>query len=791
MRSGQDVSANIAAAIADRQRAISEFHARPSGRAFCRTLSGIADKLLRALLLSARAAEEDPGIAVVATGGYGRRELAPCSDIDITFIPPRGRETESEQIVRALFRLVVDSFSEMDWPVGYAFRLPSDCFGLDSKTRSGLMDARLVAGSKDTFVEFLTEFDASFPVADFLIEKIEERDSMRTQWHDTPRVVEFHLREGSGGLRDAHAAKWLSKALGRRLCGDARDAVQQLLLTRNALHIVAGKKQDVLSRARLGDVAQLLGLGADQLVSLVIGAGEELARMWETAKVGAKNSRFLLSSGVEAVGGDCRVSDEARLDEAIIGVCRAARLGLRIVRGKDVKRGGSNIDLAKTVGWFTRGAMEVRALDRAGLVAELIPELQRCMQLPSNDSLHRFSVGEHTLRVVEALDSMRTSGIGNEAWHEVTNSRPLMLAALLHDVGKIDTAAPHSVTGARISEEVCERLGVSGDEQETVVWLVSNHLMMAHMARTHDLAHPSTYSELLQDCDRADRLAMLYLLTIADTSCVGPGVLTPHMEASIKELYSRARGMIGGETIPDDPALFRSEAERRLRSVTREEVESLLREMPTHYLLATPADLFLLHADYIRRAANGETIVQFQHNVEAHTTDVTICTRDLPEPGLLSRIFGVIYALDVSVHAARAASTQSRDPIALDVITVSYQGNTLPNALCRLLASELQKRLSNLEAIDELLKTHGKDPSRSQTMLTYKFYEGSPGILEVQTPTGRGMPYRVAKLLAGFGWNIHVARIGVYADRAVARFYMELAGGGKLSEKEVEQRLGA
>lgn len=771
----------------EREIAINGFRRNPSGWAYCKRHSRIADRLVIGLYRLACESANDPGIAVVATGGYGRKELAPRSDIDITFIAPEGGENESEQIVRELFRLIFDAFSALDWPVGYSYRLMSDCPALDSKTRSGLLDARPIVGSKETFARFSEVFFESFPVADFLIEKIEERDSMRKQWHDTPRVVEFHVREGAGGLRDLQAANWMAKALGRRQFAEEPEAVERLLTIRNALHISAGRKLDVLARTRIGDVASLIREDAESVVAGLIGAGEVLDSVWKRAVERVRGSEFSVSLGVIAGGGVCKVTPKATLAEATIGVCRAIRLGLKVASAPVLSEAG---DIARTVGWFTRGSRELRALDQCGLLSTLLPELEACMRLPSNDSVHRYSVGEHTLRVIESLDHSRSSGRDEGVWSEVSNPRPLILAALLHDVGKVDQSAPHSETGAGIAEEVCRRLGVSDDERSTTVWLVLHHLDLVHIARTHDLAHPSTYRKLVKDCERADRLAMLFLLTLADTESVGPGVLTPQLEASLRELYSRARELIGVEAIPDDPAVFRSEAERRLRAGVQGDIEELLRTMPTHYLLATPTELFPLHADYIKRASEGETIVQFQHDPDAKTTEVTICTRDLPAPGLLSRIFGIIYALDISVHAARAASTETKDSIALDTITVSFQGKPLPVGLCRVLSSELKKRLGSSQEVDEFLWSHGKDPNRLQTMLTHTYHEGRPGILEFQTPPGRGMPYRVAKMLAGLGWNVHHARMGVYADKAVARFYLELPGGRQLPAKQVEKAFG-
>jgi UTP:GlnB (protein PII) uridylyltransferase len=211
--------------------------------------------------------------------------------------------------------------------------------------------------------------------------------------------------------------------------------------------------------------------------------------------------------------------------------------------------------------------------------------------------------------------------------------------------------------------------------------------------------------------------------------------------------------------------------------------------MPTHYLLATPWEHFALHAEYVRQAKRGETTVVFQHRRDDHITDITICTPDLPQPGLLSQILGIIYALDITIHEARAASTREPQPIALDVISTSYQGHCLPENLCRILSRELKTRLGNAQAVNAWIREKGKDPERRQEMLTYRFHEGNPAILDIETPLGRGMPYRVTKMLASLGWNVEVARIGQWAGRAVARFYVSSPKNKALTRREVQRRL--
>lgn len=772
-----------------RQRLFEALREQPSGKSWCRQHSAIADRLLRALFRLVHRDKPRALFAVVAVGGYGRREVAPYSDLDVTFLPDGELTADAEERVRRMFHLMIEAFGTLDWPVGYAFRLPSDCPALEQATRTGLLDARLVAGNPEALESFKRVFERTFPVAEFLISKREERQFNRARWHDTPRVVEFHLRDGAGGLRDVQTARWIARSLSRRV-HVPEDAYETLLVVRNALHLVTERKEDRLLRTRIESVAERLGMDVQALAERVIRAGEQCDSVWHSTDQLIQSSKFVLSSGgVYADRGVCRVTKSSDLTSAVIGVCRASRLGLHIERADPPRQLG---DSARINEHLTSGARALRALDESGLLDAVLPEFAPCRYLLSRDSVHRYTVGEHTLQVIRLLDESRYLPEFAGAWSEVTNHRPLYLAAILHDLGKVNPKRRHAAVGAEIADAVCDRLAVTGDEKRTVKWLVREHLLLADVARTHDLADPRTASEVARSAERPDRLAMLYLLTYADTSAVNDELWTGPMAASTQELYERARAALESPPpVEVDPALFRRQALKRLveSETGSRELAKFLDLMPTHYLLGTSQSQFALHADYVRRARQGETTVAFQHDHESRSTDVTVCMRDLPKPGLLSRLLGVFYALDINLHAVRAASTQEQHPIALDVLTVSFQGGPLPAGLCSVVAKEIRSRVRNRKDVDALLRRHGKDPEREQEVYRYRFHEGAPAVLEIETRLGRGMPYRVARMLASLRWNIQVARIGQAAGRAIARFYLSKPDGAPLTKEEVDRAL--
>jgi len=155
----------------------------------------------------------------------------------------------------------------------------------------------------------------------------------------------------------------------------------------------------------------------------------------------------------------------------------------------------------------------------------------------------------------------------------------------------------------------------------------------------------------------------------------------------------------------------------------------------------------------------------------------------------LSKILGVFYALDLGIHAIRASTTSTTPAIAVDVFTVSFADKPLASATSKILKSALTSVLNGSLDYETFLRDKGKDPGRKQNHFSYTFLEGNPAILEVQAPKGRGMAYRLSRLIAGRGWNITAARVGQWAGRGTAAFYLQAGDGHKLGKGEVERAL--
>ena len=405
------------------------------------------------------------------------------------------------------------------------------------------------------------------------------------------------------------------------------------------------------------------------------------------------------------------------------------------------------------------------------------------------DTVHQFTVFEHTLRVIRNLDRLEPGTFLGDIKASVNDLEPLFLAALLHDVGKVDTSRSHSSVGAEIAREVCSRWHLADNVCEVVEWLVREHLVMARFIRVRDIANPQTVEEFAAMVGNAQRLHMLTLLTYADIRAVSEEAWTPAQETFLRELHERTVGRLAAtEPVTPDLSVHRNRLLRQLRGKEDSAaIQEFLNTLPAYYLTSTPPDVVRLHLEYAKRASEGTPTVEAFHRPDLGATEVTVCTPDVP--GLLSRLLGVFYALDLSVAGIRACTTSSEPPVAVDVFTVSFGGRPVPGATANQLTQAILDIVQERRQVEELLLQKGKDPSRKQNVFSYTYIEGAPGILEIRSPRGRGMPFRFSTLIAGRGWNVVSARVGQWAGNATAAFYILGDNGRPITREEVDASL--
>jgi len=151
--------------------------------------------------------------AIAALGGYGRKEQAICSDIDIMILF-EGRLPKSSQ---NFISEVVYPLWDLKFELGYSFKNVKEGIKIEKEhfeTFTALLDLRFIIGNRSLYLKLADklkkkiESSASQTITDWLIETNKERHK---KFGDSSYLLEPNLKEGKGGLRDYHTILWIAR----------------------------------------------------------------------------------------------------------------------------------------------------------------------------------------------------------------------------------------------------------------------------------------------------------------------------------------------------------------------------------------------------------------------------------------------------------------------------------------------------------------------------------------------------------------------------------------------------
>lgn len=513
----------------------------------------------------------EPGIALVAVGGLGRRELVPFSDLDLVLL--HNGNPDVAKVADALWYPLWDARVGLDHSVrtpGEALKVASE----DLRTAVGLLDARHIAGDADLTGRVATAArDQWRRTARKVLPDLAE--SVRLRWRRSGEIAqsaEPDLKYGRGGLRDIGVLEALALAqMTDRLSEELRAAKELLLDVRTEMRRELRRDRDILGAPEADLVAAELDLGDRfSLARKLSGAGRAVGYAVDVAlrsteeaprsRFGRRPARTPLDEGVVLHGNEVALARDvlpAKDPALLLRVAAAsARTGKPVSHGTLRTLADSAPELRAPWPADARNSLvellgagdglidAIEALDRTGLWARLFPEWGAVRDLPPRSPVHSWTVDRHLIQATVEASRLTT-----------TVSRPdlLLIGALLHDIGK-GRDADHSELGAAISLQVASRLGLSTEDSALVSAMVRHHLLLPHTATRRDISDPATVSRIVKTLDNDPvLLELLHALTTADSLATGPGVWTDWKARLLADLVSSCSHAMHGKglSVPD------------------------------------------------------------------------------------------------------------------------------------------------------------------------------------------------------------------------------------------------
>jgi [protein-PII] uridylyltransferase len=760
------------------------------------------DEILRTAFAGAMSGVQVPaaGIALVALGGYGRRELAPGSDLDLLLVHRGWKQEDVVAVNRRLTYPLWDAGRE----VGARVREPKDVVRILGRAdeAAALLDARLLAGDEGLFSEVYNDVVRRLERsrASFFSQLAIATAERHQRFGATGHLLEPNIRDGAGGLRDIHTVGWASillpgtpgldglvasgflSALDRDLLVAARAF---LLNARIHLHLITRRRQDQLYLADQDAIATQLGYEERSGRAVADAFMQELyqharhtnaivSSFWELV-TRRRPRRSWRTAPARVVGDGCVVRDGQLEVVALTNPhddpAAWLRVFLRAIR-EDVRVGRGSLNrLQSSVGpgaltWtsearevFTEilqtgeaGAGVLEAMDATGFLEALIPEWAGVRCLPQRDLYHRFTVDIHLFATAAELAASRLSSdvVVHDAWLRVSNPRPLFVAALLHDIGK-GRGGNHSEIGTRMAADVAVRMRLDANEIADVTFLVERHLSLASLAMQRDLNEPRTIETAVEQVGYGARLAMLYLLTRADSISTGPEAWSTFRAALVGELYAKTLRALEGRAEPTP--------ERAVREAS---------------LIAEPL-------------ADDEVRTMIAKRDEAH--ELVLVSRD--RPGLFAGVCGVLALRGIDIHDAEIYTRP--DGIAVEIFRVKGTHGEIPEERWDRVGRDVRAAIAGELDLDEALarktkqerhRRAGQRRPAPESIVIDNDASETHTVVEVHAADHLGLLRDITRALHRSGCDVSLAKVATYGADVVDVFYVRDFDGSRITSED-------
>ncbi|MFN3978501.1 MAG: [protein-PII] uridylyltransferase [Sulfurihydrogenibium azorense] len=822
---------------------ILKHYAGESGLEIVRQLSDLTDQTIQDF---AKISFPDlENVAIIVLGGYGRRELCFKSDIDISIVYTHEDISKLKVGIENFYYCLLD----LKVDIGFSprnIRTFLDLSKEDLTVATALLQGRFLYGNEEIFKTLTDKFKKLIKSRRkaYIEATLKSRKIRYQNTGSSIYMMEPHVKEGEGGLRDFHEVYWIAKVL-----DDVNDykyfvekqiileeeyielmnAYDYLLKIRNQMHLLCNKKCDVLTFPLQEEVAKKLGYASSDADYEEL--RESVERMMKLYYLNAKSinniTNRILKNLVEQenpyeeyipidnifirTSKEIDILDPKKFEKDPINILKAfkyyknyglnfssnleylLRKNERILKNKVLTEEEKAI-IREIFSNISNLPRTLKKMQDFYVLDDIIPEFgyQRCHF--QYDHYHKYTTDAHAIKALEEMENLQRIDSPHkkqiyDIYKEIERKDLLIWAVFLHDIGK-GHKTDHSELGAELSKNILERFGYPPADVETVSFLVRHHLDMAHISQRRNLHEPKVITEFVKLIKNKELLNMLTVLTYCDANAVGPGAWNDWKFALLMELYTKSTQLLTEGSIE---SIEKKAEEKRIKlleiliiELGKEKAVKHLNRLSDYYIISTPIEDILKHVKLEDKllSSDNKFSIHFEKNTGAGYSQVIIAIKDIDNPLLI--ITGILSYLGINILTAY--SFERKDGVYL---------------------VDLQISTSSLEAVDEakfsrfveILENVLKDSSyfekisvkrqkgfKASTVPPPIFVkvdnEMSEGytIFDVSAEDRIGLLFDIIKVFTSFDLYVHMVKASTQGLRARDAFYVRTKDKEKITD---------
>ncbi|MEA2060131.1 MAG: [protein-PII] uridylyltransferase [Thermodesulfobacteriota bacterium] len=790
--------------------------------------------------------KSDTPMALVALGGYGRQEQCVHSDIDLLVLFDRHVSPLADELIQDIVYPLWDAgfetgyaFRTIEESLLYAW----EHFDVLTAT----LDARLICGNTALFSRLMTQFRyqlAEHHLSQSLDNLTAIGTERHEKFGDSTYLIEPNLKLGLGSLRDYHSLLWYARMVSEvstrrdiERCGflsteeyqELEDALSFIWKTRNILHKLTGRKCDQLHFELQVEVAKEFGFkettghqGVESFMGELHSKMEFLKQVHQLLKeyiqaikprgMKKRKKRVIMPKPTRVSGIQIRCKklefssmelvpqhpelllkifvESGRLKKPLSIETRRIVNEFAYLVDEEFQRDPSNIrDFHKILSYSLWEFNVLNVMLATGVLQGFVPEFSQIVNKIQYNQYHLFPVDKHSIRCVQLINNFNkrnsSQGLGfyTAVYKGIRDKKVLRLAALLHDIGKIDPAVEHSRRGAEIAGKITARLGFRPSEIEDLVFLIKNHLFLMKTATRRDTSDEETAVFCADRISRIGRLRKLYLLSVADAMATGPKAWGQWTESLLRDLFLKTMSVLkNSELATRKTAKVIYKKKQTLLNLRKKEWDEAetkkdLDSMSHRYLLYMPVQEIIGHLSLYKNLGNRNFLWKITKEDNSEIRRVSICGRD--KPGFYSKLAGVFFLNRLDIVGSQAYSWGHNT--ALDIFQVRPPRDRIfENQKWEKAEKELQQALKDDQFLDRLhdripksiTLTSGQIPQPNRVKVDNEISRFFT-IIEVFTYDFPGLLFTITNTLYRWGIDVRVVMAATKVDQVVDVFYVK------------------
>ena len=772
---------------------------------------------------------------IYANGGFGRKEMFPTSDVDISIVEIKKNKNfdNLEKFISYLW--------DQGFKVGHSVRKVKDIKNIsksDIKEFTSYLTRRPIISNKDIDKEITMTLCKLWTKNNFYNEKYIEQQKRHNQFFSTAFNLEPDLKESPGTMRDFQTALWiLQHCFGldsqpaikksKLLDGQYKNTViaynfikflrfhANLLTDRNRLsfesQIEISKNINSISEKDTKSTVEKMMRKYYEMAEYISYFNSTVFEKYnETYPKNLFKNANPIYKHKSKIGINENIDIKTNKDlifKLFIEIGKSKKINLIDTETKALLRNNLNLidqEFRKDK-YFAEQFLDIlkskhnlssilKTMKSLGILQRYIPEFGEVVGQMQFDLFHVYTVDEHTLKVVRNMNQMKLyEQEGFLLEHELINKIPkieiLYIAGLFHDLGK-GKGGDHSEIGAKTSFNFAKRLGMSSTDAKLISWLVKKHLIMSSISQKKDISDPLTVNDFAKEVEQNEKLNYLYLLTVNDIRATNPALWNGWKHQLLRDLYTLTRSKINKNPIKASSDIALDRKNSVLSELNKDEksfVKNYFSKFSDSYFNKNASESLKWQSQLIIQNKNCDLVIACKNKFD-NLLEIFIKVDN--SEGLFLKLTKTLEKSGLEIIDANIF-TSTDDKLAANtfITKFSHHDRALNQSELKELSIRIIKNFNNYEDFSDSIKNAKKKIKFQNKLNITNTHNTSKGrnLITIETSDRPGLLSDIARVFYDNNLSIFSARINTLGDKVEDTFELENFNKTLIPNKKMEE----